>query len=102
MTTYPVPLQIWATGDVSLADGIFAKDVSLYNLVYGACLSCTLCCCNIAPVSPLVMFAMLHQVLDWYHLYGDTVVAFAGGEKEGLDTFKSMVSNIFKVSTAMH
>ncbi|CAL8471481.1 g11023 [Coccomyxa elongata] len=45
--------HIWATGDVSLADSIFAKDVSLYNLVYG-------------------------------------------GEKEGLNTFKSMVSNIFK------
>ncbi|EIE22002.1 hypothetical protein COCSUDRAFT_56439 [Coccomyxa subellipsoidea C-169] len=45
--------HIWATGDVSLADKIFAKDVSLYSLIYG-------------------------------------------GEKEGLDTFKSMVSGIFK------
>jgi len=45
--------HIWATGDVSQADKIFAKDVSTYNLIYG-------------------------------------------GEKEGLESFKSMVSGIFK------
>jgi hypothetical protein len=28
-------LQIWATGDVSHADAIFAKDVELYNIIYG-------------------------------------------------------------------
>lgn len=45
--------HIWATGDVSLADKIFAKDVSLNNAVYG-------------------------------------------GAQTGIDSFKSMVSGIFK------
>ena len=28
-------LQIWANGDVSMADKIMAPDVDLYNVVYG-------------------------------------------------------------------
>lgn len=28
-------LQIWATGDASMADKIMAPDVDLYNVVYG-------------------------------------------------------------------
>lgn len=29
-------MQIWATGDPSKADDIFAKDAHLYNLIYGS------------------------------------------------------------------
>ena len=29
-------VQIWATGDPSKADEIFAKDAHLYNLIYGS------------------------------------------------------------------
>lgn len=29
-------MQIWATGDPSKADEIFAKDAHLYNLIYGS------------------------------------------------------------------
>ena len=49
--------QIWATGDVSHADTIFAQGVQLNNVVYG-------------------------------------------GAKQGVDAFKSMVTGIFKASTA--
>ncbi len=60
MTMYAVPVQIWATGDVSLADSIFAKDVSLYNLVYGACLL-ALCAAVTGCCESLVMFITLHH-----------------------------------------
>jgi len=51
--------HIWGTGDVSLADTIFAKDVQLNNVVYG-------------------------------------------GAKEGVESFKSMVSGIFKEYKVHH
>jgi hypothetical protein len=94
-------MQIWATGDVSHADAIFAHDVELFNVIYGEAMQfMTSCLCKFAvcimPSGGVALYAYFNPKME-LHARNFQCLLVAGGEKHGMDTFKKMVSSIFKV-----